>query len=255
VKTTTSPVIYGVGARSPLGLSALQVAMGARAQKLEPRSTDYHDRKGCLIGAARAECLADDVVGWDRFAALGAPALREAAYGQTARFPLILALPDRGRPDQSAHFEDALITELGRRSGAAIDRRASMTVRADNAGFALALEEAANRLAAGAPGVLVGGLDSYYEFVIASEMSARSEALRVEHDLRRSLRVPRSGQRLHSLGNFRRHARSRRDDANPAPLVAHPIAWPALHLISKPSRFRQCRTLEITFSAASVVAA
>lgn len=170
MKATISPVILGVGARSPLGLSALQVAMNARALRLEPRSSDFQDRKGYLIGAARAECLADDIVGWERFAALGAPALREAAFGQTGRFPLIVALPDRARPDQSARFDDELLSELARRSGAAIDLAASTTVRADNAGFALALEEAALRLAAGAPGVLVGGLDSYFDPVVLAHL-------------------------------------------------------------------------------------
>ncbi|MEP7120931.1 MAG: hypothetical protein ABJE95_08485 [Byssovorax sp.] len=163
MKASISPVILGLGARSPLGLNALQVAMNGRAQRLEPRSSDFQDRKGYLIGAARAECLDDSVVGWERFAALGAPALREAASGQTARFPLIVALPDRARPDQTSRFDDELLSELAQRSGAAIDLAASISVRADNAGFALALEEAALRLAAGAPGVLVGGLDSYFD--------------------------------------------------------------------------------------------
>src|SRR5262245_19676416 len=92
-------------------------------------------------------------------------------------------------------------------------------------------------------------------FVIASEMSVRSEALWVENDLRRPVRVQRSGQRRHSLSNFRRHARSRRDYADPAPLSAHPSVKPALHLIGNPSRFRQCPNSEITFFAASAVVA
>lgn len=163
MKGSISPVILGIGARSPLGLNALQVAMNARALRLEPRSTNFRDRKGYWIGAARAVCLDDAVVGWERFAALGAPALREAASGQTGRFPLIVALPDRARPDQSARFDEELLAELARRSGAAIDPATSTTVRADHAGFALALDEAAMRLSQGAPGVLVGGLDSYFD--------------------------------------------------------------------------------------------
>ena len=72
--------------------------------------------------------------------------------------------------------------------------------------------------------------------VIAGEMPVRSEALGVEGDLGRPVRVQRSGQRRHSLGNFRRHARSRRDDADPAPLFAHPSAQPALPRIGNPLR-------------------
>ena len=93
----------------------------------------------------------------------------------------------------------------------------------------------------------------YARFVIASEMSVRSEALRVENDLGRPVQVQRSSQRRHSLSNFRRHARSRRDYADPAPLFAHPIAQ--LHAIGNPSRFRQCPNSEITFFAASAVVA
>src|ERR1700751_1139329 len=44
----------------------------------------------------------------------------------------------------------------------------------------------------------------YARFVIASEMSVRSKALWVENDLRCLAGVQRSGQRRHSLSNFRR---------------------------------------------------
>ena len=87
----------------------------------------------------------------------------------------------------------------------------------------------------GVVALVIGDVEEslYARFVIAGEMSARSEALRVEDDLRRPVRVTRSGQRLHSLGNFRRHARSWRDDADPAPLVAHQL--PAT-VFSRPRR-------------------
>jgi hypothetical protein len=77
----------------------------------------------------------------------------------------------------------------------------------------------------------------------------------VEDDLRRPVRVQRSGQRRHTLGNLGRHARSRRDYTDPALLFAHPSAQPALHLIGNPSRFCQCRDSEITFFAVSAVVA
>jgi hypothetical protein len=77
----------------------------------------------------------------------------------------------------------------------------------------------------------------------------------VENDFRCPVRVQRSGQRRHSLSNFRRHARSRRDYADPAPRFAHPSAQPALHLIGNPSKFRQCPNSEITFFAALAVVA
>src|SRR6476661_4430534 len=70
-------------------------------------------------------------------------------------------------------------------------------------------------------------------FVVASEMSVRSEALGVEDDLRRPAWIQRSGQRLHSLSNFRRHARSRRDYGDPAPLLL--IQVPSMHCTSSPT--------------------
>lgn len=157
-----TPRIFSVGARSPLGLSALQVAMCARAQRIEPRSTHFTDHKGHFVGAVRSVCLSDELFGFDRFVALGAPALREAARHRSGRVPLVLALPDRARPDQTSRFDAELCGELAARSGAAVDVAASTIVRGDNAAFGLALEAAVAMLAAGAPLVLAGGLDSYY---------------------------------------------------------------------------------------------
>src|SRR5262245_870181 len=88
-------------------------------------------------------------------------------------------------------------------------------------------------------------------FVVAGEMALRSEALRVENDLRRSVGVQRPGQHRYPLSNFGRHARSRRDHADPTPSFAHPCTQPTLHVIGNPSRFCQWPTSsKITFFAA-----
>ena len=152
-------------------------------------------------------------MGWERFAALG-----EAASGQTGRFPLIVALPERARPDQSARFEEALLAELARRSGAAIDLDlgASLTVRADNADFAMALEEAAPRLAAGAPGVLVGGLDSYFDPVVLAHLD---EERRLHSEHLDSGFVPSEGAAFFWIG--RADARNEGDPARaPRPIAS-----------------------------------
>jgi len=60
--------------------------------------------------------------------------------------------------------------------------------------------------------------------IIAGKMAVRGETLGMEDDFGRAVRVERFRQPRHSLGNFRRHARSRRDHADPAPLFAHP-SW------------------------------
>lgn len=185
-----TPRILALGARSPLGLSALQVAMCARAQKLEPRSTEFMDRKNYRIGAARSVALSDELHGFDRFVALGAPALREASERLPVRAPLVLALPDRERPDQSARFEGELIAALAKVSGVAIDHAGSTTVRANNAGFGIALEEAKARLTAGAPAVLVGAIDSYFD---PSVLSWLDEDLRLHSQHSESGIVPSEG--------------------------------------------------------------
>ena len=58
-------------------------------------------------------------------------------------------------------------------------------------------------------------------FVIAREVAVRREALGVEDDLSRPVRIERSGQRPHAHGDVRRHARSRRDHADLALFMTH----------------------------------
>ena len=82
-------------------------------------------------------------------------------------------------------------------------------------------------------------------FVIASEMSVRSEALRVENDLRRPVRVQRSGQRRHSLSNFRRHARSRRDYATSGHQHLFGVIKATSYSLS--TRARACRGRAVCF--------
>src|SRR6185503_15106128 len=132
--------IISVGARGPLGLSALQVALCVRAGKLEPRRTSFLDKRGATVGAARAVCLPDTLHGYERLLALGAPALREAALGLPGPLPLFLALPEPGRPDDDPRLGPAMIEELARRSEIPIDAARSQVVRAGHAGAGLLLE-------------------------------------------------------------------------------------------------------------------
>ncbi len=159
--------IIRVGARTPLGLSALQTAMCARAGKLEPRRTSFRDSAEAAIGAVRAACLPDDLHGYERLLALGAPALREAAGDLEGPLPLLLALPEGGRPDDDPRFEAEILEALGQKSGVALDLGRSEIIRAGQAGVGIAVERAMGRLRElldrkRAPMVIVGGLDSYY---------------------------------------------------------------------------------------------
>lgn len=171
--------ITGVGARSPLGLGAREVALGARAGKLEPRPTAFRDKRENLIGAARALALPDDLHGFDRMVALAAPALREAAQPlvdaalaaseqrsqatSPAAPPVVIAAPEVGRPGDDPRFESMLVEAIAEASGVRVDRARSEVVRRGHAGFGLALERALELLREpGTPAVLVGGVDSYF---------------------------------------------------------------------------------------------
>jgi 3-oxoacyl-[acyl-carrier-protein] synthase I len=162
--------ILGVGARGPLGLNALQVAMCGRAGKIEPRRTRFPDKHGNSIGAVRARYLPDDLHGYDRLVALAVPALIEAAKSLTnsafpAPYPLFLALPESGRPDDDPRFGPEILAELARKSGLPIDVERSLVIRSGHAGGGMALELAALRIAEGGrpQAYLVGGVDSYYQ--------------------------------------------------------------------------------------------
>jgi len=114
------------------------------------------------MGVSRCRGLRDDLQGFDRFVALGAPALRECAFGLNAKTPMVLALPNADRVDQDERFGPALLEALAIRSAVPVDVARSTIVRADNAGFAYALAAALEKLATETTDVLVGGIDSYF---------------------------------------------------------------------------------------------
>ena len=118
----------------------------------------------------RARYLPDDLHGYDRLVALAVPALIEAAKVLTGSsfappYPLFLALPEAGRPDDDPRFGPEIIAELARRSAVPIDVERSLVIRSGHAGGGLALELAVLRIAEGGrpQAYLVGGVDSYYQ--------------------------------------------------------------------------------------------
>ncbi|MFO0758399.1 MAG: hypothetical protein U0359_18045 [Byssovorax sp.] len=159
--------IIGAGARSPLGLTLLELAMAVRAAKMEPRSTAYTDKRHVLIGDVRCACLPDELVGYERLVALAAPALREAAAGLPGPFPLVLALPEAGRADDDPRFSAEILGDLARLGDVPIDLGRSLVLRAGHAGGGMAVEAALLLLRGQGsserpPVVLVGGVDSYH---------------------------------------------------------------------------------------------
>jgi 3-oxoacyl-[acyl-carrier-protein] synthase-1 len=164
-----STSIFGVGARGPLGMNALQVAMCARAGKLTPSTTGFVDKRGQHVGMCLDGTLDETLHGCDRLVKLGAPALAEAVAHAGARLgesgakldkpALFLALPEPGRPDDDLRLNGDVLAALAGEARVAVDLERSRVVRAGQAGGALALEAA---LASGAPWAIVGGLDGYY---------------------------------------------------------------------------------------------
>src|SRR5262245_55824840 len=138
--------ILGAGARGALGLTALELAMCARAHKLDVWLTRFEDRYRHSIGAARARFLPDDLHGFDRLVALGAPALREAAAPLAGPRPLFLAVAEPGRPDDDPRMGPELVATLARVSGVPIDVERSVVVRSGHAGGGMALELALLRM-------------------------------------------------------------------------------------------------------------
>ncbi|WP_437961332.1 hypothetical protein WME76_17955 [Sorangium sp. So ce119] len=166
-------VIAGVGARSPSGLTALQVAMSARARSLELRGSHLIDRNGDEIATVRLSSVADNVTGIDRLLALGAPALVQAAYpwlsaaprrGEAAPLPLFIALPSEARPGFDARLRERFLPALAARANVPVDRERSRLFFACRGGGVAAFRDAMEELVrSGAEAALVGGVDSYFD--------------------------------------------------------------------------------------------
>ncbi len=158
-----------------------------RARLLEPREAPFPDRTGGGAGIARAECIPADVVGFERFLRLGAPALREAAP-TTRRAALFLALPDADRPDQAdPRFGEPLLAALAAPTELVLAPESAI-VRHGHAGFGVALARARDVLDSGrVDEVIVGGIDSAFHPEVVSWLDARGFLCREDDD---SGRIP-----------------------------------------------------------------
>lgn len=163
-------VVGGASARTPLGLSARQTALCARAKKGEPRSGRYRNHHGYPIGTSTTPGVPERLEGIARLAALAAPALRALARGSAftqeerrgAPVPLILAVPESGRPDDDPLLGGGILAQIAAAAELPIDGTRSQTIRAGHAGFALALSAAVDLLSARPGVVIVGAVDSYH---------------------------------------------------------------------------------------------
>ncbi len=165
----SSAVIAGAGARTPSGLTALQVTMSARALKFAPRPSHMVDRTGKPIGTARLASIGDAVTGFDRLLALAAPALVQAAYPWTAverpgtGMPVFVALPPQTRPGFDPRLPARFLDALEARARLPFDRDRSRLVFGCRGGGAAAIDLALAEIRRGAPAVIAGGVDSWFQ--------------------------------------------------------------------------------------------
>jgi 3-oxoacyl-[acyl-carrier-protein] synthase I len=137
--------------------------MCARAGRLQVGSCHLLDKRGRDVGIGRVAGIGGAVHGRSRLLALGAPALREAFAKAGVAGPILLALPDRRRPDADDDDDLRFLADLSTASGVAFDLPRSKIFRTGHAGGAAAFADALcllrDRVVSNA---VVGGIDSYY---------------------------------------------------------------------------------------------
>lgn len=82
--------------------------------------------------------------------------------GESARWPVFLAAPEKGRADDDGRFDGAIVAAIAEAAHMAVDVGRSRAIRAGHAGVAIAVAAALEEIARGAPAVVVGGVDSYF---------------------------------------------------------------------------------------------
>lgn len=180
---TDPMIIAGVGARTLAGLTALQVTLSALAQKFPLRESHMLDSHGEPIAVARLMSIGDQVIGIDRFIALGAAPLTQAAFpwmstqpnvGTLTPIPAIIALPSPKRPGFDTRLTpELLLPALALRARVPLDLARSSLVFGCRGGGVEAFERAAALLKRGEhDAVLVGGIDSYFDPDILEHLDA-----------------------------------------------------------------------------------
>lgn len=156
-------VIAGVGARIATGLDALGAATSVRARKAFVRESPFVDHAGEAIGLALLSSIGEGVVGRDRFVALAAPAMVEAAGpSQTQPLPLFLAGPVETDPLDARGTR--LCAALAEKTRLPLDLPRSRVFPNGRAAGALAIADAVAVIARGeSEAILVGGIDSYFD--------------------------------------------------------------------------------------------
>lgn len=173
-RSLSDAVLVGIGARTPHGLTPLQVTMSVRAQKFAPRESHLVDQKGKPMATGRLASLADNLMGQDRFVALAAPTLLQATYPWQAALaelrydpiglPVFVALPDESRPGLDPQLRNHLLPALAARTRLPLDLKQSALFFGCRGGGIAAIEAGLEMITSGrAEAALVGGVDSYFD--------------------------------------------------------------------------------------------
>lgn len=155
--------IVGAGARTPLGRTALHLAMAVRAG-LSLRTLTPVPPFGEPAPVAIDTELPAALTGAARLAALARPPLEEACRGirpPSGGFPIVIAAPAATRPDVDAFELRELVGLLASASEVPLDTRNAVVVAEGPCGGPQALMRGLAWLDRGHPAVVVGGVDSF----------------------------------------------------------------------------------------------
>jgi hypothetical protein len=153
-------VVLAAGARATTGLSARQVAFGARTGTGVWRNVHLSTT---TVNVVTVPGLDPDLPLAERMAQLGGPALAEALAGlDLGSLPMVLGVPALAAYPDLAFEPRKLLNELVDASGMDIDRGRSTVVTGEHAAGALALARGLDILSStsDARAVVVGGVDS-----------------------------------------------------------------------------------------------
>ncbi len=161
--------IISVGASTPLGLDARQTALLLRASKGDPRSSPFVGLDGNTLATMHCHRMEDETIGYARYLALAAPALREAIHvardhelwRSEERTPVVLLLSaPRPFDGDDPRIDTHLLADVAKLANLSLDPRSAM-IRLGHAGVGALLARAS--LFGPDVRVIVGGLDSYHD--------------------------------------------------------------------------------------------
>lgn len=158
----TAAAVSACGMTTAIGLTAPASCAAFRARLDNFQETRFISHTGDWVLGAEVP-LAEGWRGAARLANLVAGPLREcfeAAAPSSREIPVLLCLAERDRPGRGADLEDLLVAAIEDEFGHPL-APSSRVYAFGQVGGAVALRDARNMVASGAPAVIVAGVDSY----------------------------------------------------------------------------------------------